>query len=330
MRSFLLRRLAFAVINLALLSVVSFAIIQLPPGDFLTSYIASLGASGASVQQETIQALRVQYGLDQPVWVQYLRWVSNILRGNWGQSFFWNMPVKDLMAATMPSTIAISLVTLLFTYAVALPIGIYSATHQYSVGDYVFTVIGFFGLATPTFLLALVLMFLSVFYLGVSVGGLFSTQFIKASWSLARAWDLAKHLPIPVIVVGLAETAGLIRVLRATLLDELRKQYVITARAKGVSERVLLFRYPVRIALNPVVSSLGWVLPGIVSGATIAGIVLNLPTTGPLLFEALIGKDMYLAGSIVLVLSAMVIIGMFLSDLLLVALDPRIRLEGRR
>ena len=225
---------------------------------------------------------------------------------------------------------AVSVITLLFTYAAAIPIGIYSATHQYSLGDYVFTIIGFVGLATPSFLLALVLMFLSVYYLGWSVGGLFSPEFREGAWSLAKLWDLIKHLPIPVIVIGASGTAGLIRVMRATLLDELRKQYVITARAKGVAERVLLFKYPVRIALNPMVSSIGWILPGIISGATITAIVLNLPMTGPLLLQALIAEDMYLAGSVLLILSVMVVIGVLLSDVLLVVLDPRIRLEGKR
>ncbi len=330
MRDFLLKRVGLAILNLVLISIVSFVIIQLPPGDFLTTYVASLGATGASVNQEVIDALKVQFGLEQPVYVQYFRWMGAVFHGTFGQSFFWKMSVGKLLAATMPTTVIISLVTLLFTYAMAVPIGIYSATHQYSFGDYAFTVIGFIGLATPNFLLALVLMFVAVFYLGLSVGGLFSSQFVEAPWSLAKVWDLAKHLPIPVVVVGLSGTAGLIRVLRATLLDELRKQYVVTARAKGVAENVLLFRYPVRIAMNPMVSSLGWVLPGIVSGATIAAIVLNLPTTGPLLFQALVSQDMYLAGSIILVLSLMVIVGMVLSDVLLVALDPRIRLEGRR
>jgi peptide/nickel transport system permease protein len=330
MRQFIVQRLAFGITTIFFISIVSFVIIQLPPGDYLTTHIARLTETGASVHQEMIDALRIQYGLDRPLWVQYFKWVGGMLRGQWGYSFYWNLPVSDLLADRIPLTIAVSLITLVFTYAVSIPIGIYSATHQYSLGDYLFTILGFAGLATPSFLLALVLMFLSVYYLGWSVGGLFSPSFREAAFSLAKLWDLVKHLPIPVIVIGASGTAGLIRVMRATLLDELRKQYVITARAKGVSERVLLFRYPVRIAMNPLISSIGWILPGIISGATITAIVLNLPMTGPLLLQALIAEDMFLAGSVLLILSVMVVVGMLLSDLVLMAVDPRIRLEGRR
>jgi peptide/nickel transport system permease protein len=226
----------------------------------------------------------------------------------------------------VPLTIAVSLSTILFTYIVAIPIGIYSATHQYSVGDHLFTGIGFIGLATPNFLLALALMYLSVRYLGGSVGGLFSREYEDAAWSVAKVWDLIKHLPIPVVVVGTAGTASIIRVMRATLLDEINKQYVKTARAKGVSEPRLLYKYPVRISINPLVSSMAWLFPAIISGGVIAAIVLNLPTVGPLLLTALRNQDMYLAGGIVMILGALTVVGTFVSDLLLVWLDPRIRL----
>ncbi len=330
MRHFIVQRLVFGVVTIFFISIISFVIIQLPPGDYLTTYIARLTETGAPVHQEMIDALRIQYGLDRPLYVQYFMWVAGIFQGRFGYSYYWNLPVGALLVDTIPLTVVVSLITLVFTYAAAIPIGIYSATRQYSFGDYVFTVLGFIGLATPSFLLALVLMFLSVYYLGWSVGGLFSPGFRETGWSFAKIVDLVRHLPIPVIVIGASGTAGLIRVMRATLLDELRKQYVITARAKGVAERVLLFKYPVRIALNPMISSIGWILPGIISGATITAIVLNLPTTGPLLLQALLAEDMFLAGSVILILSSMVVAGVLLSDLLLVLTDPRIRLEARQ
>jgi peptide/nickel transport system permease protein len=330
MRQFIAQRLLFGLMTIFFVSIISFAVIQLPPGDYLTTYIARLTETGAAIHQEMIDGIRIQYGLDQPLPMQYLKWIGGMFRGHFGYSFYWNLPVSVLLWDRIPLTVAISLITLAFTYAAAIPIGIYSATHQYSPGDYFFTVLGFAGLATPSFLLALVLMFVSVYYFGWSVGGLFSPEFRETAWSLARLGDLIKHLPIPVIVIAASGTAGLIRVMRATLLDELRKQYVITARAKGVDERVLLFKYPVRIALNPMISSIGWILPGIISGATITAIVLNLPLTGPLLLQALLAEDMFLAGSVLLILSVMVVIGVLLSDILLVVTDPRIRLEGRQ
>jgi len=312
---------------LVVVSVAAFIIIQLPPGDYLTSYILQLQASGTQVSESEVASLRKQYGLDLPMYLQYFKWVWNMLHGDFGRSFDWNRPVSDLIAERLPLTMIISLFTLIFTYVVAIPIGIYSATHQYSIGDYIFTVVGFAGLATPNFLFALILMFLFYKYFGLSVGGLFSPQYMRAAWSLAKFTDMLKHLPIPIIVIGTAGTAGLIRVMRGCLLDELRKQYVITARAKGVSERTLLFKYPVRIAINPIISTIGWTLPGIVSGETITAIVLNLPTTGPLLFQALLTQDMYLAGSTVMFLAFLTVIGTFISDLLLAWIDPRIRYE---
>ena len=311
--------------TLILISLVSFIIIQLPRGDFLTSYIAQLAASGEAVDQSTIASLRVRYGLDQPIAVQYLKWIWGFIQGDFGQSFEWNQPVRRLIGDRLLFTVTISLITLVFTYAVAIPIGIYSATHQYSVGDYAATTVGFIGLATPNFLLALILMYIGYKYFGTSVGGLFSDQYINASWTWGKLVDLLKHLWVPVVVVGTAGTAGLIRVMRANLLDEIRKQYVVTARAKGVDERKLLFKYPTRLALNPLVSSVAWLLPAIISGATITSVVLSLPTTGPLLLRALLSQDMYLAGTFVMFLASLTVIGTLVSDILLAWIDPRIR-----
>jgi len=328
MLSYILRRFIYMVIILLVVSVVAFIIIQLPPGDYLTSYIRQLAQSGASVDEARIASLRRQYGLDLPLYAQYLKWMWKMLHGDMGQSFQYNYkPVSELLAERLPFTVMLSLFTLVFTYVVAIPIGIYSATHQYSIGDYTFTMVGFAGLATPNFLLALILMFLFYKYFGLSVGGLFSPQYMLASWSASKFIDMLKHLPIPIIVIGTAGTAGLIRVMRGCLLDELRKQYVITARAKGVAEKVLLFKYPVRVAINPIISTIGWALPGIVSGETITAIVLSLPTTGPLLFEALLIQDMYLAGSTIMFLTFLTVIGTLISDILLVWVDPRIRYE---
>jgi len=315
---------------LVIVSVVAFTIIQLPPGDYLASYVMSRESSGEIVDRAEVDSLRKQYGLDQSVFAQYFKWAFRMLKGDFGRSFEWNRPVTDLLMERIPLTIVISLCTVFFTYLIAVPIGIYSATHQYSTGDYFFTFVGFAGLATPNFLLALLFMFFFHKYLDLSVGGLFSPEFLQADWSLGKIVDLLQHLPIPIIVIGTAGTAGIIRIMRACLLDELSKQYVITARAKGVNERTLLFKYPVRVAINPIVSTLGWLLPQIVSGATIVSIVLNLPTTGPLLFQALMSQDMFLAGSTVMLLAFLTIIGTFISDMLLLVIDPRIRYEKRR
>jgi len=315
------------IIVLLIVSVVAFIIIQLPPGDYLTTLIENLRASGIQVDEETIHSLERQYGLDLPIYAQYFKWMWNMLHGDFGRSFQWNEPVSKLIAERLPLTVAISILTMFFVYVVSIPIGIYSATHQYSIGDYTFTVAGFAGLAIPNFLLALVLMFIFYKYFNLSAGGLFSVEYQLAPWSLGKVIDMLKHLPIPIIVIGTAGTAGLIRVMRGCLLDELQKQYVITARAKGVSERSLLFKYPVRVAINPIVSTIGWTLPAIVSGETITAIVLSLPTTGPLLFGALMAQDMYLAGSTIMLLTFLTVIGTLISDILLVWIDPRIRYE---
>jgi len=327
MLSYIIRRFLYMIVILLVVSVVAFIIIQLPPGDFLTSYIAQLEAKGTDVNEELVIALRKQYGLDLPMYLRYFKWMWGMFHGDFGMSFSWGKPVSELIGERLVLTVTISLFSLVFTYLMAIPIGIYSATHQYSIGDYIFTVVGFAGLATPNFLLALILMFLFHKYFDLSIGGLFSPQYLMAPWSMDKFVDMLKHLPVPIVVIGTAGTAWLIRVMRGCLLDELRKQYVITARAKGVAERILLFKYPVRVAINPIISTIGWTLPGIVSGETITSIVLNLPTTGPLLFGALISQDMYLAGSIVMFLGFLTVIGTLISDILLVWIDPRIRYE---
>lgn len=327
MFSYVIRRFIYMIITLVAVSIVAFTIIQLPPGDYVTSLIIALRAEGRDVSKAEIISLEKRYGLDLPIYLQYFKWTWNMLHGDFGKSFQWNRPVSELIAERLPFTVMLSILSMLFVYAVAIPIGIYSATHQYSAGDYSFTVVGFAGLAIPNFLLALILMFLFYKYFGFSPGGLFSPAYQLAPWSSGKILDLIKHLPIPVIVIGTAGTAGLIRVMRGCLLDELQKQYVITARVKGVSERTLLFKYPVRIAVNPIISTTGWLLPAIVSGATITSIVLSLPTVGPLLFKALLCQDMFLAGSFIMFLTFLTVIGTLISDILLTWVDPRIRYE---
>ena len=316
-------------VTLSVLSFVIFVIIQLPPGDYLTTYISAQQAQGNSFDDAAIVALRRQYGLDGPFTYQYWKWITNFLQGDMGRSFEWDQPVSRLMAERLPLTIILSVSTLFLTYLIAIPIGVYSALKQYSLFDYIFSTIGFIGLAIPNFMLALILMYVFFKYFGLSVGGLFSNEYATAPWSLGKVGDLISHLWVPMIVIGSAGTAGLIRVMRGSLLDELGKQYVVTARAKGVRERRLIFRYPVRIAINPIISTIGWQLPQIVSGETIVAIVLSLPTTGPLLYRALLAQDMFLAGSIVLMLGVLTLIGTFISDVLLLVVDPRISFEQK-
>jgi peptide/nickel transport system permease protein len=330
MLAYLTRRLILAVLTIWAVSVLAFVIIQLPPGDYITSYIAQMSASGSSVSQQDADALRHEYGLDQPVWIQYLRWMRMVLRGNFGMALEWQRPVSEVIGDRLWLTMVVSVAAIILTWGLALPIGVYSAVRQYSLGDYIATFIGFIGLAVPSFLLALVLMYLGFKYFNASIGGLFSDDFNEAPWSLAKAWDLIKHLPLPALILGLAGTAQLIRIMRANLLDELRKPYVMTARARGVSERRVILKYPVRVALNPFASTIGYLLPYVVSGSIIVSLVLSLPTVGPLLLRALVAQDMFLAGTIVLLLGVMTVIGTFLSDLLLMWIDPRIRMEGKR
>ena len=325
---YIVRRFLYMIIILWVVSIVAFIIIQLPAGDYLSYHIQNLKQRGITfIERDELRGLEERYGLNLPIYAQYGKWVWNMLHGDFGQSFLWNKEVSELLGERLMLTVIISILTMLFAYGIAIPVGIYSATHQYSIADYGFTIAGFAGLATPNFLLALILMFVFYKYFGLSAGGLFSPAYQLAPWSLAKVLDMLKHLPIPIIVIGTAGTAELIRVMRGCLLDELRKQYVITARAKGVSERALLFKYPVRIAINPIISTIGWTLPYIISGETITAIVLSLPTTGPLLFQALMTQDMYLAGSTIMFLAVLTVIGTLISDILLVWVDPRIRYE---
>lgn len=326
MFAYVIKRIVYMVPTLFGISVIAFLIIQLPPGDYLTSMIARMQDSGETVDAGQLARLREVYGFDDPFYIQYWKWISGILfRGDFGHSFEWNRPVADLIWDRMGSTLAISLASLAFVWAVAIPIGIYSAVRRHSVGDHVFTFLGFIGLAIPNFILALTLMYVTYRYLGQSVGGLYSQQFVNAPWSWEKVLDLLSHLWIPIIVIGTSGTAALIRILRANLSDELNKPYVITARAKGLPEYRVVLKYPVRIALNPLVSAVGWVLPELISGVTITAIVLNLPTAGPLLLRALTVQDMYLAGSFILLMGVLTLVGMLISDLLLALLDPRIR-----
>lgn len=323
---FLIKRLISLLVTLFAVSLVAFAIIQLPPGDFLTSYLTNIAADGQTASQQVVDRLRENYGLDQPVYVQYAKWMGNILsRGDFGQSFEWNRPVEEVLWSRMGMTLTLSIATLMLTWVIALPIGIYSAVKQYSPGDYLSTFIGFIGVAVPDFLISLVLMYIAFKYFNQSVGGLFSPEYENAAWSVSKVLDLLSHLWIPVIIIGLAGTASLIRVMRANLLDELRKPYVVAARARGLPERRVILKYPVRVALNPFISTAGWVLPGLVSGSIIVAVVLSLPTAGPLLLRSLLSQDMYLAGAFILLLSVLTMLGTLLSDLLLALVDPRIR-----
>ncbi len=327
MLAYIGRRALLAVFTVWAISVLSFAIIQLPPGDFVTSYIAQMATMGSVVTDEEAQNLRIQYGLGQPVYMQYLKWMRLIVRGNFGMSMEWRRPVTEVIGDRLWMTMVVSIAALILTWVLALPIGIYSAVRQYSLGDYAATFVGFIGLAVPNFLLALVLLYLGFTLFNANIGGLFSPDVQDAPWSMAKAWDLLKHLPIPALILGLAGTAQQVRIMRANLLDELRKPYVVTARSKGLTEGRVILKYPVRLALNPFASTIGYTLPYIVSGSIIVSLVLGLPTVGPLLLRALISQDMFLAGTIVLLLGVMTVIGTLFSDILLVWIDPRIRLE---
>ncbi len=328
MLGYIVQRLLIMIPTLIAISIIVFVIIKLPPGDYFSTYIAELQSQGEAVDLQKIAFLKAQYGFDKPIWEQYLYWAGGLLRGDLGYSFAYNLPVSDVVGDRLFLTIVVSVATVVFTYVVAFPIGIYSATHQYSWSDHTLTLVGFLGLATPNFLLALVLLYLANVYLGLSIGGLMDPHYLDAPWSVGKALSVLSHLWIPVIVIGLSGTAGMIRRLRANLLDELQKQYVTTARAKGVPPFRALMKYPLRMALNPFISDIGSLLPHIISGAAVVSVVLSLPTTGPMLLEALRSQDMYLAGSFLMFLAALTVIGMFISDLALAALDPRIRLSG--
>jgi peptide/nickel transport system permease protein len=314
---------------LVVMSIISFIIIQLPPGDYLTTYILQLEASGEEFNEAEIARLRAQYGLDQSIYVQYFKWMGSVFQGDFGRSFHWGRPVGEVIGERLPITVAMAFASLLVVYLLAIPTAILSATQQYSIFDYVATLLGFIGLAVPNFLLALILGWLLYLVSGEMVTSLFSLEYRDAPWSLAKFLDLLSNVWFPVVIIGISGTAGLIRTLRATMLDELGKPYVITARAKGLKERELLLKYPIRLALNPVFSTIGWLLPGLINGGVIVGIVLNLQTIGPVLMQATLSQDMYLAGSIVLILSVLTIVGTLISDILLAWLDPRIRFGER-
>ena len=330
MLNYLLRRLGLAVITVWAITLVTFIILQLPPGDFVDAYVAQASAVGNAITQAEADALRKAYGLDQPVWVQYFRWMGLILHGEFGQSFEYGRPVKEVIGDRLWLTVLLSIGAIIVTWGLALPIGIYSAVRQYSIGDYVFTFVGFIGLAVPSFLLALIVMYVGLQLFGLSVGGLFSSEYALAPWSFDKLWDLMKHLPVPMLILALPGIAQLVRIMRANLLDELRRPYVMTARARGLMERRVIMKYPVRAALNPFASTIGYLLPYTVSGSIVISVVLSLHTVGPLLLRSLISQDMLLGSTIILLLGVLTVIGTLLSDLLLMWIDPRIRLGQLR
>ena len=328
MLGYLVRRVLIMGLTLTVISALVFFIIQLPPGDYLTTYIAELESQGELVNPEKIAFLRRQYGLDLPLYQQYFVWASGLVQGDLGYSFEYNLPVTEVVGDRLYLSMVLNFATVIFIYLVAFPIGVYSATHQYSWGDHGLTLLGLLGLATPNFLLALILLYLANLAFGTSIGGLMAPELINQPWTWTKVRSVLEHLWVPVVVIGTSGTAGMIRRLRANLLDELQKQYVVTGRAKGLSEGRLLIKYPLRMALNPFVADIGNLLPQVVSGSVIVSAVMSLPTTGPMLLSALQSQDMYLAGSFLMFLSMLTVIGMFVSDLLLAVLDPRIRLEG--
>jgi len=326
---YILRRVGMMIPTLLVISVLSFVIIQLPPGDYLTSYAMGLRSQGDVIDDTEIEALRVRYGLGEPVYVQYWKWITGIiLRGDWGQSMEWQRPVKEIIWDRMALTVFLSLISVLVSWFVAIPVGVFSAIRQYSIPDYIFSALSFIGAGLPGFMIALVVMWIAMRKFGMNVGGLFSQEYAGVPWSWAKFVDLLKHLWIPVIVIALGSTAGSIRTTRANVLDELNKPYVETARAKGLKERKLIWKYPVRVAMNPFFSTVGWTLANLISGQTLVAVVLSLQTTGPMMLRALTSQDMYLAGSFLLLLSTLTVIGTLVSDVLLAWVDPRILMEG--
>ncbi len=329
MLQYIVRRVLLMIPTLFIISLISFTIIQLPPGDFLSSYVASLRQQGEDIDTAQLQALEEQYGLNQPVYVQYWKWISGILlRGDWGRSFEWGLPVSQLIWDRIGITMLISLLTILLSWAIAIPAGVYAATHQYSFGDYLMSFISFFGLGTPSFLIALIALWVGLSVFGVNISGLFSEKYLNEPWSFAKVLDMFSRIWLPIVILAIDNTAAIIRTLRANLLDELNKPYVETARAKGVKENTLIWKYPVRVALNPFFSTVGWTLAALVSGETLVSVVLSYQTSGPLLLRALTSQDMYLAGSFILLLSSLTVLGTLLSDILLAWADPRIRMGG--
>ena len=329
MAKYIIKRVLMMIPTLLVISMISFAIIQLPPGDYLTSYVAGLRQMGDEVDEAELAMLRERYGLGQPVYVQYYKWVSGIiLRGDWGQSMEWRRPVKDLIWERLALTMFLSLVSILVSWFIAIPVGVFSATRQYSAPDYIFSGLSFVGAGLPGFMIALVVMWIAMRQFGFNVGGLFSPEYISAPWSIDKVVDLLKHIWIPVVIIALGSTAGSIRTTRANVLDEMNKPYVETARAKGLKERKLTWKYPVRVAMNPFFSTVGWTLAALISGETLVSVVLSLQTIGPMMLRALTSQDMYLAGSFLLLLSSLTVVGTLISDILLAWVDPRIRLEG--
>ena len=327
MLTYVIRRVLIMIPTLIAISIVAFIIIQLPPGDYLTIYMAQLREQGDVVDEMIIERMRERYGLGQPMYMQYIKWMRGILLHNdWGDSMYYNMPVRQVIGDRVTLTMVLSLATMLFSWLIAIPVGVYSATHQYSWLDYLVVGFNFIGLGIPEFMLALVVMWVAMTSFGMSVGGLFSPQYITAPWSWAKVVDLLQHLWQPMLILAVGSTAGSIRITRANLLDELNKPYVETARSKGVKERNLIWKYPVRVAMNPFFSTVGWSLAALISGATLVEMVLSLQTTGPMMLRALTSQDMYLAGSFIFLLSALTVLGTLLSDLLLAWVDPRIRL----
>lgn len=327
MLAYFVRRFIYMITTLIFISIIGFFIINLPPGSFIEVYQAQRQNMGTSTAASELEALERRYGLDKPVYVQYWKWVSGFVRGDFGRSFQYNREVKDLIFERLGFTVIIASFTLLFTWIVAIPIGIYSATHQYKAGDNAATIVGMAGLSIPDFMLALVLMVIAQRFFGFSVGGLFSREFVDAPWSIARFVDMLKHIWVPVFVVGTAGTAGLMRIMRGNLLDILNMQYVQAARARGVSEPIVIIKHAVRNALHPLIMLLGMSLPQIISGSLVVSIVLGLPTTGPLYFSALRQQDMFLAGTFLVFLAGMLVLGNFIADILLALVDPRIRYE---
>jgi peptide/nickel transport system permease protein len=330
MLTYIVRRVITMIPVVLLISIIVFFIIQLPPGDFISTYAAKMSTSGEILDNATLQIMRESYGLDQPWYIQYVKWMWGMVsKGDFGYSFSYNRPVASIIGQYMGLTLTVSLVSMLFTYVVSIPIGIYSAVKQYSFGDYLITGLGFLGMATPNFLLAIILMYLSYVYVGDPMLGLFSPQFVDKAWSIAKFADFLKHMIIPIVVIGLGSTCDLIRVMRGQMLDEMDKPYMLTARAKGLSEAKTIMKYPVRAAINPIVSTLGWSLTSIFTGSTITAIVLNLPTQGPVIYQALLSQDMYLAGTWLLFMAVCIVLGTLISDILLFWLDPRIRLQRK-
>lgn len=329
MLQYIIKRLLLLPLLLFIFSIISFMLIQAPPGDFVTSYVAELAASGSSVDKTQVEALREQYGLDRPMYVQYFKWIGKIVQGDLGVSLDWKKPNRELIGERLLLTIMLGLFTFAFTWMIAIPVGIYSATHQYSLLDYCITIFNYMGVAIPSFMTALVVMWLAFKHFGITVTGLFSPEFIDAPWSWPRFVDLMQHMWFPMLILGMDGTARLTRIMRANLLDELKKPYMEMARAKGLSEWRLVLKYPVRLAINPLMSTIGWYLPLIFSGSVVVSTVLNLPTIGPLLLRALIVQDMFLAGVIILIFCMLAIIGTILSDILLAWVDPRIRMGER-